>query len=58
MDIDAKFATTKNDTGTCTWGCMCKRDMKAKTLCFKGFSWGGCGFANRFMILTYLCPTI
>ena len=25
---------------------------------FKGFSWGGYGFADRFMILTYLCPTI
>ena len=25
---------------------------------FKGFSWGGYGFADRFMILTYLCPII
>ena len=24
----------------------------------KGFSWGGYGFADRFIILTYLCPII
>ena len=34
----------------------CKISFPQESL--KGFSWGGYGFADRFMILTYLCPII
>ena len=37
---------------------LAKMKKKTKVDSFKGFSWGGYGFADRFMILTYLCPTI
>ena len=38
--------------------CVGPRDIRSWLQNFKGFSWGGYGFADRFMILTYLCPTI
>ena len=34
------------------------KDSTSPRFVVKGFSWGGYGFADCFMILTYLCLTI